>query len=89
MGARNPKMARLSLNLAEGIDQRVAALADAAGMNKGTMAALLVATALRQMEVLFLTQQGQATMASQFVQDNAQGQLDDMRQQAPAGFIKG
>lgn len=53
-GARNPKVAKFSINLAEHINDRLESLADAAGMNKATMAAQAVAIGVNFLEVVFL-----------------------------------
>jgi predicted transcriptional regulator len=87
-GARNPKTRAFSIKVTEDINTRVENLADAAGMNKSTMAAILVAAGLRQMEAIFLLQQQQRQIVSQYVDESAQGQLDDMLSVAPPGFIK-
>lgn len=54
MGARNPKMARFSLNVTEAVDLRVGALADAAQANKGTMAALALVAGLNLLERVYM-----------------------------------
>lgn len=53
-GARNPKVAKFSINLAEQVNDRLESLADAAGMNKSTMAAQAVAIGVNFLEVVFL-----------------------------------
>ena len=87
-GARNPKTKAFSVKVTEDINTRIETLADAAGMNKSTMAALLMAAALRQMEAIFLVQREQAAITSRYVQESAEGQVADMQQIAPPGFIK-
>jgi hypothetical protein len=53
-GARNPKMARFSLNVTEAVNDRVERLADAAGANKGTMAALALSAGLNLLERVYM-----------------------------------
>jgi hypothetical protein len=54
MGARNPKMARFSLNVTDAVNQRVEQLADAAQSNKGTVAALALVAGLNLLERVYM-----------------------------------
>ena len=53
MGARNPKVLKISVNLADEVNRRLEQLADKSGMNKSTIAAMCVAAGLEQLEVPF------------------------------------
>ena len=53
-GARNPKMARFSLNVTDAVNQRVERLADAAQANKGTLAALALVAGLNLLERVYM-----------------------------------
>lgn len=53
-GPRNPKEVRITARITEEIDARLERLADAAGQNKGTMAAFLIAASLADFEARFL-----------------------------------
>ena len=53
-GARNPKMARFSLNVTDVVNQRVEQLADAAQANKGTIAALALVAGLNLIERVYM-----------------------------------
>jgi hypothetical protein len=52
-GARNPKVERLSVRVAAGINERLEVVADLSGMNKGTIAAFCIACGLRWVELMF------------------------------------
>ena len=70
--ARNPKEVRLSLGVTEQINGRLERLADVAGMNKGAMAAAVLAAGLTTLESAFLGLQPE-------VMARAAQQLEDMR----------
>lgn len=53
-GARNPKMARFSLNVTDAVNQRVEQLADAAQSNKGTVAAMALVAGLNLLERVYM-----------------------------------
>lgn len=53
-GARNPKVAQFSIRLDDKINSRLEAVADAAGANKGTMAAMAVAAGLNLLEQIYM-----------------------------------
>jgi len=72
-GARNPKVAKFSINLAETVNERLESLADAAGMNKATMAAQAVAIGINFLEVVFLKSQAMHALdVNAFVQSASQ-----------------
>lgn len=87
-GARNPKTRAFSIKVTEDINSRVEQLADAAGMNKSTMAAIAIAAGLRQLEAIFLMQKQARAQVEQYVQEQSQGMVDDIVSVAPPGFIK-
>ena len=53
-GARNPKMARFSLNVTDAVNQRVEQLADAAQSNKGTVAAMALVAGSNLLERVYM-----------------------------------
>lgn len=53
-GARNPKIAKFSVNLADDINARLERLADAAGANKSTMAAMCISAGVNMLERVYL-----------------------------------
>jgi hypothetical protein len=53
-GARNPKEVKLSFGITDGINDRLERLCDVAGMNKGSMAAAVLAAGLQTLESAFL-----------------------------------
>ena len=55
-GARNPKVVSFSVRLDEAINARLERLADAAGSNKGTMAAMTIAAGLNMLEQVYIKQ---------------------------------
>jgi hypothetical protein len=81
-GARNPKMARFSLNVTEAVDQRVGALADAAQANKGTIAALALVAGLNLLERVYLV--GLEKYQDQVVSDQVAQLGVDLRSAMPA-----
>lgn len=73
IGARNPKVAKFSISLAEQINERLESLADAAGMNKATMAAQSVAIGINFLEVIFLKSKAMQSLdAGAYVQSATQ-----------------
>ncbi len=79
-GARNPKTVRLSVSVDDTIDARINRLADTTGMNKGTMAAVVIAAGLTALEAVMLptTAERQAEIAMQLAK-KVQG---DVKQEA-------
>jgi len=79
-GARNPKVAKFSISLAEQINERLESLADAAGMNKATMASQAVAIGVNFLEVVFLKSQAMQVpgMSASFVKNAAQQLASDL-----------
>jgi len=57
-GARNPKVAQFSIGLNAVMNARLEALADAAGANKGTMAALCIAAGINILENVYAPRLG-------------------------------
>ena len=55
-GARNPKVVSFSVRLDEAINARLERLADAAGSNKCTMAAMTIAAGLNMLEQVYIKQ---------------------------------
>ncbi len=53
-GARNPKEVRMSFGITETVNTRLERLCDVAGMNKGAMAAAVLAAGLQTLESAFL-----------------------------------
>ena len=56
-GARNPKVTSFSVRLDDRMNARLEQLADAAGANKGTMAAMAIAAGLNLLEGAFIKQE--------------------------------
>lgn len=53
-GARNRKVAKFTVNLADEVNVRLERLADASGSNKSTMAAMCIAAGVNMLERFFL-----------------------------------
>lgn len=81
-GARNPKMARFSLNVTEDVDRRVGALADAAQQNKGTIAGMALVAGLNLLERVYLLEQME-TYAAQATEDKLAQLASDLKDARP------
>lgn len=79
-GARNPKTAKFTVNLASDINDRLEALADHAGANKGTMAAMCLSAGINILERAFLI--GVQPYVDQAVNDKSQQFASDVSQAA-------
>ena len=53
-GARNPKTAKFSVNVTDDINARIEHLADVAGANKTTLAAMCISAGLNLLERVYL-----------------------------------
>jgi len=84
-GARNPKMARFSLNVTDEVNQRVELLADAAQANKGIVAAMALVAGLNLLERVYLV--GVEQYADQATADKIASMGDDLKgvMSGPAG----
>jgi len=82
-GPRNPKVARFTIALAADMNARLERLADAAGANKGTMAALCIAAGINLLEHVYLRNMGvsEAEMES-LTNAHAQRLASDVKRQA-------
>ena len=83
IGARNPKEARFSVNLTGDMNRRLEKLSDAAGANKGTMAALCIAAGINVLEHVYLRNMGvPEEELSRLVEQRATQLASDVERQA-------
>ena len=81
-GPRNPKEARFSVNLTGDMNGRLERLADAAGANKGTMAALCIAAGINMLEHVYLRNMGVPEgEIERLIEQRARQLADDMKRQ--------
>lgn len=82
-GARNPKEARFTVSLSGDMNRRLERLADAAGSNKGTMAALCIAAGINVLEHVYLRNMGVSQEElDALTEAHAHRLVDDVKRQA-------